>query len=151
MMRIFLTVLLLFASASWAEIRPDEIMSDPVQQRRAMALYENLRCVKCQSETIESSNADWANDARAVVRERLLAGDSDQDVLDFFHARYGDYVLMHTKFSGAGVLLWVAGPLLLLLGAGVAFGFIRGRNVATPTSVGLNEDEKARLKDLLDG
>ncbi len=145
-----LMILMVLALPLRAEITPAEVMKDPVMQTRAMALYEVLRCVKCQSETIASSNADWAVDARAIVRERLLAGDADSDVLDFFHARYGDYVLMQTRFSGAGVLLWVAAPILLLLGAVVAFGFVRGRNRLAATD-SLSHDEEERVKALLDG
>lgn len=148
-MRIFLVIFMLLAGSLHADVTPEEVMADPVMHIRAMALYKNLRCVKCQSETIASSNADWANDARAIVRERLLAGDSDQDVLDFFHARYGDYVLMHTQFRGAGVLLWVAGPVLLLLGAIIAIGFVRGR-AGNISPEGLSADETRRLKALLD-
>ena len=150
-MRKLLTTLIfiLLAGIAHAEVTPAEVMDDPVLHRRAMALYEDLRCVKCQSETIASSNADWANDARSMVRELLLDGNSDQDVLDFFHGRYGDYVLMRTQFKGAGVLLWVAGPLLLLLGAGVAFGFLRGRS-SSLSPEGLTAAESERLKQLLD-
>lgn len=132
-----------------AEIAPSEVLDDPLLQTRAMSLYEELRCVKCQSEAIASSNAEWAQDARAIVRERLLAGDSDQDVLDFFHARYGDYVLMRTRFSGSGVLLWVAAPTLLLLGAIVAFSFMR-RHSSDNAPSALSSAEEARVRRLLE-
>lgn len=131
-----------------AAIDPEEIMSNPVHQTRALALYDALRCVQCRSETIASSNADWAVTARAVVRERILAGDGDQDVLSYFQARYGDYVLMDPPINLRNMALWLAGPALLLVGFGFALTHIRGqRRSAGPE--GLTEDEQARLDRLL--
>lgn len=145
-----LAILLLVFSATWAvaAVSPEEIMDDPALQARAMKLYSELRCVRCRSETIESSNADWAQDARAVVRERLLAGDSDQEVLDFFVARYKEYVLMDPPMSLNNAILWLAGPILLLVGGAIAVGFVKGRAQPQPAE-GLSEAEAARLAEIL--
>ncbi len=146
----WLATLLLVLSATWAAaaVSPDEIMDDPALQVRAMKLYGELRCVKCRSETILSSNADWARDARGVVRERLLAGDSDQDVLDFFVSRYDEYVLMDPPMALNNAVLWLAGPLLLLLGGGIAWRFLHQRAAAGPAEP-LSAAETARLREIL--
>ena len=133
---------------------PEEVMEDPALQTRAMALYNDLRCVRCRSESIASSNADWARDARGVVRERLRAGDTDREVLAFFRDRYGDYVLMDPPVTVYNLGLWLAGPLLLLLGTGVAVAFVRGRGrqgaAAGHEPVPLSAEEQARLRRLMD-
>lgn len=132
-------------------VEPEEMLADPQLEARAQALDEKLRCVKCRSEVIASSNADWASDARVIVRELIADGASDQDVLDFFVARYGEYVLMTPQTTGSNVLLWLAGPLMLMLGGGLAAIYLRRRAVATPaTEVVLSEDEQARLKEIMD-
>lgn len=149
MMRALLLLFWLVALPASA-IGPGEVMEDPALQARAMALYDALRCVRCRSETIASSNADWAQDARAVVRERLKAGDSDAAVMAFFQARYGDYVLMNPPLSLGNVGLWLLGPLLFALGGGIAWTFLKGRGsrpVAEPATP-LTAAEKARLRAL---
>ena len=149
MRNLWLAVILLFSVPAFAVVGPEEVMKDPALQYRAMGLYAELRCVKCRSESIESSNADWANDARAVVRERLLAGDSDREVLAFFQARYGDYVLMDPPFALNNAFLWLAGPVLLLIGGGIVVVFVRSRATATATGDGLSEAENKRLDELM--
>ena len=149
MRTLFLIVILMVSMPTLAAVGPEEVMDDPELQHRAMELYAELRCVKCRSENIASSNADWANDARAVVRERLLAGDSDPEILAFFQARYGDYVLMDPPFALNNAFLWLSGPVLLLIGGGIAVVFTRGRAVSVSTNKGLNEAEKKRLDELM--
>lgn len=150
-MKKFLLFLLLIATPVFA-VEPDEMLSDPQLEARAQAIDHQLRCVKCRSEVIASSNADWARDARMLVRELIAEGRTDGEVLDFFVARYGDYVLMRPRFGGSNLLLWLAGPLLLLLGLLAALVFIRRRAAKPRSETGdamLSEEEKARLEKLL--
>ena len=123
------------------------MLADPALEARAQALDEMLRCVQCQSESIASSNADWARDARLIVRERLQGGASDQAVLDYFVERYGEVVLMRPKTGGTNLILWAAGPVMLLLGAGIALAAIRRPRTAPAP---LSDEEEARLKQILD-
>ena len=113
---------LVAASLAFASPGPDERLDDPAMEARAMALYAQLRCVVCQSQSIRDSNAPLAEDMRAVVRERLLAGDSDDQVRDYLQDRYGDYVLMMPPLQGNTLGLFLV-PVLVFLGgaAGLAF------------------------------
>jgi len=143
-------VLLLLAAPLWA-FQPDEMLEDPVLETRAQALDEVLRCVRCQSESIASSNAEWATDARRRVRELLLEGASDTEILEFFVARYGEVVLMQPRTGGSNLLLWLAGPAMLLVGGLGAWLYVRQRGMANEPGVeALSEDERARLRDILD-
>lgn len=146
MRSVALLLTLLWASAVWA-LDPSEMLSDPVLEARARALDHQLRCVKCQSESIASSNAEWAQDARRAVRERIAAGDSDADVIAWFRERYGDFVMMNPSREGANVLLWLAGPAMLVLAGGIGMTFVRRRR-ALPEA-GLTPEEEARIADLL--
>lgn len=132
-------------------VQPDEVLSDPALEGRARELSKDLRCLVCRNENIDESNAELARDLRILVRERLVAGDSDGEVIDFVVDRYGEYVLLRPTTSGANWLLWGAGPLMLLLAIGVAAGFLRGR--ARAPRLGeqdLSADEQERLKKILD-
>ena len=97
-------------------VEPDEVLSDAALEARARQISLELRCLVCRNENIDSSDADLARDLRVVVRERLLLGDTDEDVLNYVHARYGDFVLLRPKFLGWSILLWMIGPLSFLLG-----------------------------------
>ena len=97
-------------------VEPDEILSDTALEARARKISLELRCLVCRNENIDSSNAELARDLRAIVRERLVLGDTDDDVLNYVHARYGDFVLLRPKFSGWSILLWIIGPLSFLAG-----------------------------------
>jgi cytochrome c-type biogenesis protein CcmH len=131
-------------------VQPDEVLDDPVLEERARDLSAEIRCLVCQNESIDESNAQLARDLRILVRERLVAGDSDQQVLDFLVARYGDYVLLRPPVKGTTALLWF-GPLLVLLLAGgmiaVRTRGSRARPSAAPAA--LSAEEKARLEALL--
>ena len=131
-------------------VQPDEILPDPALEARARAITGELRCVVCQSESIDDSNADIARDLRLRVRERIVAGDSDAEVVAFVVDRYGEFVLLRPPFNARNAVLWLAGPLLLVAGGGLAFGFIR-RKGATPEPVrpALSPEEEARLRDLI--
>jgi cytochrome c-type biogenesis protein CcmH len=131
-------------------VQPDEIMADPAEEARAREITRELRCVVCQSESIDESNAEIARDLRLLVRERITEGDTNEEVLDYVVDRYGEYVLFRPPFTWNNALLWFSGPLLLLLGAGIAFTFIRRRAAlpAPATSAPLSEAEKRRLEAL---
>ncbi len=149
-MKRLLLILVLLASPGWA-VEPHEMLSDPVLEARAQELDNQLRCVKCQSEAIASSNAAWAEDARVLVRELLTDGFTDDEVLDFFVVRYGEFVLMEPRTGGSNILLWMAGPIMLLFGLGIGWATLRRRNPASVAAAkdSLNSDEKARLDEIM--
>ena len=128
-MKYLFALLLFFATPAFA-VQPDEMLQDPVLEARARAISHNLRCLVCQGEDIDESNAGLAADIRKLVRERLVAGDSDEAVMTFLHDRYGDYVLMRPPLRPATVLLWFAPLLVLALGCGIAFMHIRRHKAA---------------------
>ena len=129
-----------------AAVEPDEVLSDPVLEARAQALDHELRCVLCRSESIASSNADWASDARVIVRELLTEGRTDAEVKAFFVERYGDYVLMKPRISGANIALWLTGPMILLIA--LTLLVLRARRRTTATAAPLTAEERAALDAL---
>jgi cytochrome c-type biogenesis protein CcmH len=140
----------LFASPVWA-VQPDEILPDVALEERARDLSKGLRCLVCRNESIDESNADLARDLRLLVRERLVAGDSDEQVIAFIVDRYGEYVLLQPTITGSNWLLWAAGPLMLLLAGGIGYGYLRGRASAPrKQEAALSDDEQARLRKILD-
>lgn len=147
-MKRFFLVLMLLASPVWA-VQPDEILADPALETRARAISKELRCVVCRNENIDSSNAEVARDLRLLVRERLTAGDNNEEVVSFVVARYGEYVLLKPRFSLSNALLWGMGPVALLFGLGMAVVFIRRKPKAV--AEGLSQDEQQRLDELLGG
>ncbi|MCK4711443.1 MAG: cytochrome c-type biogenesis protein CcmH [Marinosulfonomonas sp.] len=148
-MKRLILILALLASPALA-VQPDEVLSDPVLEARARALGQELRCVVCQGENIDESNAGIARDLRLLVRERLVDGDSDQEILDFMVARYGEYVLMRPTWGGSNIILYIAGPVLLLLALMAGFVYLRGRsNQQNVGDAALTKDEQARLAEIL--
>ena len=143
---VLVAVTLLLSVALAHAVNPDERLSDPALEGRARAISKELRCVVCQNQTIDDSDASIARDLRVLVRERLTAGDTDDEVVSFVVARYGEFVLMRPRFGWHTALLWAA-PILLLLG-GVAYLLTRRR--AVPQGPGLTGEEEARLSKLLD-
>lgn len=141
-----LVLLLALAGPAWA-VQPDEVLADPALEARARALSAGLRCVVCRNETIDESNAEIARDMRLVLRERLLAGDTDAEAVQFLVDRYGEFVLLRPRAEGANLLLWAAGPLMLLAGLGLAVVAIRRR---APPPAPLTPEEEARLAQVLD-
>jgi cytochrome c-type biogenesis protein CcmH len=127
-------------------VQPDEILADPDLEARARSISANLRCLVCQNQSIDDSDAELARDLRILVRERLSAGESDVEVVDFVVARYGEFVLLRPRFSWGNALLWMTPALLLVLGGGVIVA--RARRSPQPAPV-LAEDEKRRLRDIL--
>lgn len=147
-LRTMLLALFLLVPLAAQAIQPDEILPDPAMEARARSITRELRCVVCQSESIDESNADIARDLRLMVRERLVAGDSDEQVLDYVVDRYGEFVLFRPPFW-RNPTLWLAGPVLFLVGAGLAFGFVRRRaNAPAPVQRPLSPEEKARVEEI---
>ncbi|WP_340260503.1 cytochrome c-type biogenesis protein [Roseobacter sp. HKCCA0882] len=131
-------------------VQPDEVLPDPALEARAREISADLRCVVCRNESIDESNATVARDLRIFVRERIMMGDSNEQVIAEVVDRYGEYVLMRPPMSGSNLALWLAGPALLLLGFGVAFAFIRTRARSTnPTEAELTPEEQAALARIL--
>jgi cytochrome c-type biogenesis protein CcmH len=146
-MRTLLLALLLLASPALAVIDPREMLPDPAQEERARAIGRELRCLVCQNQSIDDSNAGLARDLRQIVRERVAAGDSNAEVLAFVTARYGDYVRLTPPLNAATVALWASPVVVLGLGALAVLGFYRRRTAVTPPPP-LNEEERARLARL---
>jgi cytochrome c-type biogenesis protein CcmH len=145
MKRALLALLLLMPAFA---VQPDEVMQDPKLEARARVIGKDLRCPVCQNQSIDESDAPLARDLRQLVRRRIAAGDSDQQVEDYIVARYGTYVLLNPPLTPETYLLWF-GPLLLLSAGGFAVLFwYRRRPLDTPP---LTEDERARLKSLEEG
>ena len=148
MIRILTIMLaLILAAPALAAPGPDETLEDPALEARAMGLYDQLRCVVCQSQAIGYSDAPLASDMRSVVRERLLAGDSDGEVLNYMQTRYGDYVLMMPPLQANTMFLWALPFLLLLIGAVIAFAHIRRQSRSMPDALSAEED--ARIAELM--
>ena len=147
---LMLLVALLAPSTSWA-VEPGEMLSDPALEARARALSKDLRCMVCQNESIDDSGAPLAHDLRVLVRDRINAGDSDAQVLDFLVARYGEFVLLKPRLSWHTVALWGLPPAVLLVGAIVILLDLRRRRSgrAAQEQATLTAAEEARLAELL--
>jgi cytochrome c-type biogenesis protein CcmH len=146
--RLLVAALALSLGAPAFAVQPDEILKDPALESRARALSQELRCMVCQNQSIDDSDAPLAKDLRVLVRERLTAGDSDNQVIDFLVARYGEFVLLKPRVSSHTLLLWLA-PFAVLVLAGIGF-VAAGRRARTPlTTEKLTADEEARLAALV--
>jgi cytochrome c-type biogenesis protein CcmH len=149
MIRAVLLAATLLATPALA-VQPSEVLSDPALEARARALSKDLRCLVCRNENIDDSNAELARDLRLLVRERLVAGDSDMATIDYIVDRYGEYVLLNPRTTGSNLILWVAGPGMLLIGGGIAFSYLRRRrNLAESAAEGLSPEEEKRLSEIL--
>ena len=140
--------LLLATSAPVVAVQPDEVLADPALEARARALSQELRCLVCQNQSIDDSDALLARDLRVLLRERLKNGDSDRQVLDFLVARYGEFVLLRPPLGWHTLLLWLTPGVLLLAGAAVLFAAIRRRSGPNLAEPALSAQEKARLQGL---
>jgi cytochrome c-type biogenesis protein CcmH len=129
-------------------VEPSERLADPALEARARSLSKELRCLVCQNQSIDDSNADLAHDLRVLLRQRLMAGDTDQQVLDYLVARYGMFVLLDPPFEPATYLLWLTPPLLVLAAGGVLLFRSRHRS-AEPVAPPLSEEERARAAAVL--
>ena len=142
-MRLLMILALLLIPTSVLAIDADEMFADPAQEERAREIGKQLRCLKCRNQSIFDSNASIAKDLRIVVRDRMRAGDSDAEVLDYIYERYGDYVLLNPRVSSQTAVLWGAPLVLLALsGLGMAF-YLRGRSRAKPDTQLSDEDRSA--------
>ncbi len=150
MRRSVLALAVCLAPLAAAAIGPDEILPDPAEEARARAITSELRCVVCQSESIDESNAEIARDLRLLVRERIVAGDADAEVLDFVADRYGEFVLFRPPMTAANAPLWLAGPVFLIFGLALSAAFVRrrAREARRPRS-GLSPEEQSRIDALL--
>lgn len=151
MRRILAATLLLFSLATPSlAVQPSEMLDDPALEERARNLSAGLRCMVCQNQSIDDSDAELARDLRVLVRERIAAGETDDEVIDYVVSRYGEFVLLQPRLSGRNALLWATPALLLGLGGGfLLFHVSRKRRAARPVSTGLTADEEARLKEIL--
>jgi len=146
--RLLLAVVLMLLAAPAFAVNPDEVLADPVLEARARALSAELRCMVCQNQSIDDSNADLAKDLRLLVRERITDGDSDEAVLNYIVSRYGEFVLLKPRLGIKTVLLWGA-PVLLVLAGGLSLLVFARRRAGKPTGSSLTADEQARLSELL--
>jgi cytochrome c-type biogenesis protein CcmH len=154
-LRLLSTILLLVSATHAVAVQPDEMLKDPAQETRARELSKQLRCLVCQNQSIDDSDAPLARDLRILVRERLQAGDSNSQVLDFLVQRYGEFVLLRPRLHWRTALLWLAPPLLLIGGGLVLFLVARRRgasaaaDAAVPQGGALTAEEERRLAALI--
>ncbi len=146
--RLFLCLALLLTPIHAFAVNPDEVLADPALEQRARALSAELRCMVCQNQSIDDSNAELARDLRIVVRERLVDGDSDEQVLDYVVSRYGEFVLLKPRLSVRTIALWGAPAALAIIGLIVAVVYTRRRAVQPVAK--LSPEEEARLRRVLD-
>jgi cytochrome c-type biogenesis protein CcmH len=137
----------LAAGAAWA-VLPSERLADPALEARAREVSQELRCLVCQNQSIDESNAGLAHDLRVLVRERLVAGDTNEQVVDYIHRRYGVFVLLRPPMKPATYALWFGPPAILVLGAIAAAALFRRRAGAAPEP--LSPEERQRLDQLLE-
>lgn len=147
-MRALLLALMLLTALPVYAVQPDEVLADPALEARAREISRQLRCPVCQGESIDDSNAPISRDLRLAVRERLVEGDSDAQVIDYVVTRFGEFVLFKPRASGSGLILWLAGPAMLLAGGAIAFAATRRRARSTEAE-GLSATDQARLAELL--
>ena len=145
-----LGLLLVLLSAPAFAVNPDEILADPALETRARNLSMQLRCMVCQNQSIDDSNAELARDLRLLVRERISGGDSDDEVIAYVVSRYGEFVLLKPRLSPRTVLLWGA-PIGLLLVGGLALAIYASRRRGQPNGRRLSAEEQARLDEILKG
>ena len=129
-------------------VLPDEILEDAGLEARARAISAGLRCPVCRNESIDESHAPVSRDLRLLVRERIVAGDSDQEVIDYIVARYGEFVLLRPQNTGANMILWLAGPVMLVIGGAIYVVALRRRR-QEPAVADLDAEEQKRLDEIL--
>jgi cytochrome c-type biogenesis protein CcmH len=148
-----LAIAVMMGSSAAYAVQPDEIMSDPAMETRARDLSRELRCMVCQNQSIDDSEAPLARDLRLLVRERIAAGDSDAQVIDFLVARYGEFVLLKPRLKPHTLLLWLLPPLALAGGGLALWGHSRRRSRSAaaedPSRFKLTAEEEARLERLI--
>lgn len=136
--------------SAWA-VNPDEVLSDPLLEKRARNLSKGLRCMVCQNQSIDDFDADLARDLRLLVREKLLQGNTDEQVIDFLVDRYGEFVLLKPRLDKQTMILWSFPVFILIIGVSVIW-YSRRKGGTTPAQIApLSEEETKRLEKLLDG
>ncbi len=148
MKRLGLFLLTLLITSTVCAVLPDEVLSDPALEARARAISQELRCLVCQNQSIDESDAPLARDLRLIVRERLTAGESDADVKSFLVERYGSYVLLKPPFNASTLALWLMPVILLMLGGIGALFFFRAAN-RQQQAENLSADQQRQLHQLL--
>lgn len=143
-----LVLILCLLGAPVFAVQPDEMLDDPALESRARDLSAGLRCPVCRNESIDESSAGISRDLRILLRDRLVAGDTDAQALQYLVDRYGEYILLNPRVEGANILLWLAAPIMLVLAGGVAFVTIRSRANA-PQPGALSGDEQHRLDEIM--
>ena len=150
MRRALAVLALMLLPALALAVQPDEVLPDAAMEARAREISQKLRCPVCQGENIDESNAPISRDLRLYLRERLVAGDSNAQVIDAVTDRFGEFVLFEPPARGANLLLWLAGPVMALLALLIGWRFLRGRERAEVVATApLSEDERARLERIM--
>lgn len=144
----WIALILCLLAAPVAAVEPDEVLQDTALEMRARDLSAGLRCPVCRNESIDESGADIARDLRLALRERLVAGDSDDEAVQYLVDRYGEYILLNPTAKGANIVLWLAAPIMLMLAGGIAFVSVRARATAAVPS-DLTDAEKTRLREIM--
>ncbi len=153
MLRMVTVLVAILLASPAVGVQPDEILPDAALEARARALSRELRCMVCQNQSIDDSDAPLARDLRLLVRERLKAGDSNSQVIDYLTARYGDFVLLKPRFDWRTAFLWLS-PVLILLGGAVALTILLRRrrpddDIADARRHGLSAEERKRIAELM--
>jgi cytochrome c-type biogenesis protein CcmH len=150
LLRLLILCVVLFGTHAALAVEPDEVLADPALETRARAISRELRCMVCQNQSIDDSGAPLAHDLRVLVRERLKAGDNDQQVLDFLVARYGEFVLLKPPFEWRTALLWLTPFGVLIVGAiALVAATKRRKGGADPAADKLSAAEEARISELM--
>ena len=144
----WLALVLSLWAAPLLAVQPGEMLDDPVLEARAREISSGLRCPVCRNESIDESNATLSADLRVMVRERLVAGDSDAEVVEAIVARYGEFVLLRPDTTGVNLILWLAAPAMLIAALGIGLVTLRRRSAAA-TDTGLTDDEAKRVEEIL--
>ena len=150
MKNFFFLLLVIFTPLASYSVEPSEVLDDPVLEELARNISKDLRCLVCQNESIDESSATLAKDLRILVRERLLAGDNKDAVLKFIVDRYGEFVLLNPSSNGSNLILWLSGPLMLLIALIISFSFIKAnQKLKRNTIIGLSDEEKRELEKII--
>ena len=150
MKNFFFLLLVIFTPLASYSVEPSEVLDDTVLEELARDISKDLRCLVCQNESIDESSATLAKDLRILVRERLLAGDNKDSVLKFIVDRYGEFVLLNPSSNGSNLILWLSGPLMLLIALIISFSFIKAnQKLKRNTIIGLSDEEKRELEKII--
>ncbi|MDG2248367.1 MAG: cytochrome c-type biogenesis protein CcmH [Paracoccaceae bacterium] len=150
MKNFFFLLLVIFTPLASYSVEPSEVLDDTVLEELARDISKDLRCLVCQNESIDESSATLAKDLRILVRERLLAGDNKDAVLKFIVDRYGEFVLLNPSSNGSNLILWLSGPLMLLIALIISFSFIKAnQKLKRNTIIGLSDEEKRELEKII--